>query len=179
MNVIPIVEHSPYLAIVKKLWRTSKSTLGFFPDAAFNEYAARKQILIALDSDGDCIGYLLYRVSHMKATVVHLCVAQAHRGQGVAKSLIDHLKDITKELHGIGLHCRRDYEANELWPRVGFVALDEKVGRSRSGELLTFWWFDHQHPSLFRFTEEQAIQTKISAVIDSNVFFDLLVFDRK
>ncbi len=133
----------------------------------------RKQILVALDSERNCTGYLLYRVSYMKATIVHLCVDSTSRGHGTARTLVDHLKRVTKDLNGIGLHCRRDYEANKLWPTAGFVAMDEKLGRSRSGELLTFWWFDHQHPSLFKFADQQLVRSKISAAIDSNVFFDL------
>ncbi len=179
MNVISIDSHSSYLTEVKRLWRANKSTLGFFPDAAFAEYAARKQILVALDPDRNCIGYLLYRVSYMKATIVHLCVTSAHRGQGVARLLIDYLKHATKELHGIGLHCRRDYEANKLWPRADFIALDEKVGRSRDGEFLTFWWFDHRHPSLFKFADQEIVRSKIKAAIDSNVFFDLQDYSRR
>ena len=117
---------------VKKLWRANSATLGFFPDDAFAEYAARKQIVVALDSERNCVGYLLYRASYMTITIVHLCVDSKNRHKGVARALVDYLKQITKESKGIRMRCRRDYEANKVWPRLGFVALSDRPGRSRN-----------------------------------------------
>ncbi len=162
-----------YLTDVRKLWREHSATLGFFTAGAFQEYAARNQIIIAVDSDKQCIGYLLYRVSRDVATVVHLCVDKAHRGSGVAKRLVDLLKTTTKNFRGIGLYCRRDFDVSNLWPKLGFIALKDKEGRSHDGKLLTYWWFDHGHPTLFSEQFIKKREEKICAVIDANVFFDI------
>ena len=74
VEVLEIDETSPHLIAVKDLWRANKATLGFLPDGAFNEYASKRMILVALNPDGECVGYLLYRLSGMRVIIAHLCV---------------------------------------------------------------------------------------------------------
>lgn len=160
---------------IKTLWREHADTLGFFPEGAFDTYANKQQILIATDSSESFLGYLLYRVtpSRNDASIVHLCVTQNARSQGVASLLIKELINTTKSLRGIGLKCRRDFDANKLWPRFGFVAVSESSGKSKSGSTLTRWWYDHKHPDLFSIALESQHDTTRRVVIDANVFFDL------
>lgn len=173
MRVVRIEPSSDHLATVKKLHRANSKTLGFFPFGAFDEYAARGQTLVAEDHSGQCLGYLLYRISKMSARIVHLCVQHEKRRKGVARHLVDYLIANTKQYRGIGLLCRRDYEASKVWPQLGFVALHDKPGRSYSGELLTLWWLDHGQPSIFDFKREQLFDTGIPIVIDACVMFDM------
>ena len=166
--------NSPLLRDVKDLGRMHSSTLGFFPNGAFDDHAKRKWIIVAVDQPtGRCLGYLLYRCTDNRVTVVHLCVASESRGRGVAKKLVECLVSTTTQMLGIGLRCRRDYQANDLWPSLGFTALSEKVGRSRDGKELVFWWRDHGHPTLFSHSIDTVLSTKIPVVIDKNVFIDL------
>ena len=163
---------SPHLERVMVLHRLNAKTLGFFPKGAFEEHAKLRQIIVALEADGNCLGYLLYRVARSRASVVHLCVAEAARGKGVARLLVDQLKQETKSLEGIGLYCRRDYDATHLWSKLGFEAVHAKTGRGKDGAELTFWWFSHGHKDLFsRMAEPDPIRQRV--VIDANVFFDL------
>ena len=108
------------------------------------------------------------------AYIVHLCVVQSHRRLGVAKALFEKLKtDTQNTFHGIRVRCRRDYEeANAVWPKLCFVAIGEKPGRSKLGSTLTVWWFNHGHPTLFSFTGDKA-ESKLRAIIDANLFFQL------
>lgn len=161
------------LSDVMRLWRADSATLGFFTSGAFEEYAEKGQILVALDSSDCCVGYLLYRISRDCAVIVHLCVAPMQRGQGAARLLVDYLKQQTSRLRGIRLSCRRDYEVASIWPKFGFVALEEHPGRSHEGKPLTTWWFDHGHPTLFSSASEQALDDKICVAIDANIFFDM------
>ena len=62
-------------------------------------------------------------VSRNTAHIVHLCVDESHRGQDVAGTLVRRLREITKDLQGIRLKCRQDYEANKIWPKLHFIAL--------------------------------------------------------
>jgi len=163
---------TPHLERVVALHRLNARTLGFFPKGAFEEHAKLRQIIVALDAGGSCFGYLLYRVARGRATIVHLCVADAARGKGVARLLVEKLKRETKSLEGIGLYCRRDYDATHLWSKFGFEAVHAKVGRGKDGEELTFWWFTHGHEDLFsRAAEPDPVRQRV--VIDANVFYDL------
>ena len=157
---------------MKALWRANSRTLGFFPGGAFNDYAKQRNVLVAIDSKKKCIGYLLYRCSRGRVIIVHLCVDGAWRGKGLANKLIEHLKTSTKGFWGIGLRCRRDFKANKMWPKLGFVAHHERAGRSRDGKELTFWWLDYGHPTLFTYAIGQKLETKLCVTIDANVFFD-------
>ena len=67
--------------------------------------------------------------------------------------------------------CRRDYDGAAAWPRMGFTALADRVGRSEAGHLLTHWWLDNGHPDLFGIVQAGQ-HTAFQAVLDANVFFD-------
>jgi predicted nucleic acid-binding protein/GNAT superfamily N-acetyltransferase len=163
---------SPHLKAVMDLGKQHAETLGFFPKGAFQEHASRKHIFVALTSLNECAGYLLYRTSGNKAVIVHLCANPTIRKQGIARKLVDKLKTETKHLIGIGLYCRRDYDVNNMWPRLGFAAVHSKPGRGSRPSQLTYWWFSHGHADLFS-SIDQVDESKQRVVIDANVFFDL------
>lgn len=173
MIVQEIDHRSEHLAAVKALGTANSQTLGFFPEGAFDDYARRRQIIIALDESQICIGYLLYRISQERAIIVHLCVDSSKRTGGIGTQLFAHLKDSVKDLRGIGLRCRRDYEASKLWQKLGFVAQYDQPGRGKTRTDLTYWWFDNGHPTLFTDVIAEQVKSKICVAIDTNVFFDL------
>ena len=123
--------HSDSLVLsnIKALAKKNSSTLGFLPDGAFDAYAQRGWILAAIAA-GDVVGYVVYRIARMRAVLVHLCIDEKHRGQGIARQLFRGIVDRTGELHGILANTRRDSPAHTLWPRLGFAAIGEKPGRS-------------------------------------------------
>lgn len=154
------------------LHRQNSKTLGFFPKGAFEEHARSRKIIAAFGAEGTCFGYLLFRISRGRATIVHLCVADEARGKGIARLLVERLKQETKSLEGIGLNCRRDYDITHIWSKFGFEAVNAKAGRGKDGEELTYWWFSHGHEDLFSRTKEpDPIRQRV--VIDANVFYDL------
>ncbi len=154
------------------LHRANARRLGFFPKGAFEQHAKLKQIIVALDRDGNCLDYLLYRLARDRASITHLCVDESARRFGVSRRLVDQLKKETKSRQGIGLYCRSDWEAAEIWPKFGFEAVNSKVGRGKDGAELIFWWFSHGHRDLFSSTSEpDPVRQRV--VIDANVFYDL------
>ena len=161
------------LASVKQLGRKHSTTLGFFPDGAFEDHAARGQLLAASIGDSELVGYCAFRISKGRAMIAHLCVAENHRGGGMAKKLFDSVKAraIERDLRGIGLHCRRDYPAYGMWPRLGFAPIGSKPGRGADGTELTFWWHDLHANDLF--SEIADSDDRLRVVIDCNVFRDL------
>ncbi|MEW6358524.1 MAG: GNAT family N-acetyltransferase [Planctomycetota bacterium] len=168
-----IDESSPYLQAVIKLGKAHKKRVGFLPDGAFRSYAQRRAILVALDEDGSCAGYILYRRSRGRLIIVHLCVSKSHERRGIARSLVNHLSEIKGDSIGIGIWCRRDYGLSGLWSDLGFVVYDHKKGRSHEGKLLEFWWKDVPNASLFSAVESICPEPRIAVVLDASVFFDL------
>ena len=133
ITVEKIQKGSPHLNSIKDLARENRNTLGFLPEGAFDEYAKKQQILIAIAPNDLCVGYLLFRLAKTtrKASITHLCVDEEYQNLGVAKKLVEYLKNSTKHYSGIGLYSRRDYKSNSFWPHVGFVYQAEKPGRGK------------------------------------------------
>jgi len=174
MKVEVIDIHSRHLPRIKALGRANASTLGFLPEGAFDQYASERTLIAAIDSDDRCVGYLLYRITRGQVAIAHLCIEESQRRRGIARTLVEYLKEQTKDTsHGITLRCRRDYVASKAWPRFGFVAKGELPGRGKDRKELTVWWLDHGNPNLFTEPTLENLRTKICVVIDANVLFDL------
>lgn len=175
IKTIEIDEKSPHLQAVIKLGDANTKTLGHLSYDTFFDYAKRGQIIIALDPKENFIGYLMYRKvrrsNHL--VIVHLCVAESSRGRGLTRTLVNYLSQRHQDFYGIKLKCRRDYGLDEMWSKLGFVPLNEKPGKSKEGKPLTVWWLDHGHPNLFSVNATEKLNSKLCAIIDINVFFDL------
>lgn len=153
--------------------RNSK-TLGFLPKVAFEKYAKQNQLIGAFDSNSnELLGYLLYRVSYNKVTIVHLCINKTKRNNSSAKKLVNYLKENTKQYDGIKLSCRNNYGIDSVWEKFNFVPIKEKIGRSKKGYPLTIWWFPHFQNNLLTQISEYELNNKIVAVIDMNIFLDI------
>lgn len=173
-TVSAIDKSSPHFESVISLWRENAAQLGFFPKGAFEAHAEKKQILVSL-RDGQLAGYLLYRVSRDRASIVHLCISPKFRGTGITKCLFEELDRITADLQGIGLWCRRDYShATALWERLGFKPRSDKPSRGKDGSHLTFWWYDHNLPTLFSDLKTEPPPGQFAVAIDTNIFFELI-----
>jgi GNAT superfamily N-acetyltransferase/predicted nucleic acid-binding protein len=168
MRTVAVRPSSAELESVRALWRANSATLGFFPDGAFAEHAAHGWILAAVDG-GEVLGYVAYRVARARAVIVHLCVADAARGRGVATALFGALRAAVPHVRGVALSCRDDFPAAAVWPKLGFRIVGERAARE-PGRKLCSWWFDIDHPDLF-----SAVTSSLPTVVmDANVFFDLL-----
>lgn len=152
----------------------NSATLGFLPYQAFEKYATENQLIgIFEKSSNDLMGYLLYRISFNRVTIVHCCINENHRKKNVALKLVDYLKNNTKQFEGIKLSCRNDYGIDKVWESFNFVPVKEKKGRSKLGLPLTVWWFPHYQNNLLSQISDFEISNKIVAVIDMNIFLDI------
>ena len=174
-HIARLTPSSPHMAEVLELGNRNSKTLGFLPEGAYRQHASDGKILIAVGPNGQVLGYLLYSINRrqMLAYIVHLCVKKNHRRKGIARILIDELKRISLEYTGIRARCRRSYKLDGFWQELGFVAAGEREGRGKSKELITIWWYDHGHPTLFTQAWEKNSQSKTKIVVDANVFYDL------
>jgi predicted nucleic acid-binding protein/GNAT superfamily N-acetyltransferase len=175
MKIEALNYNSPYLPRIKQLWRRNSRTLGFFPEGAFDEHAARRLILAAISGAGELYGYLLYRVVWKgsiwpTAVIVHLCISEQFRKKGISKALVGVLRESKQnDLFKIELKCRRDYDGNKIWPRLGFVYKDEIIGRA--GYPLIRWEMEFRQLPLIELIEKSSVQKQIRAVIDANVLY--------
>src|SRR3954454_19611373 len=147
----------------------AKRWLGPMPDAGFAE-RARKGTLLAATRDGALAGYVLYDLPSDRVQIGQLCVAEPARKLGVGRLLIAEVSRRHADRRGLELACRRDYPANDLWPKYGFRPANERAGRSRRRHPLTVWLLDHGHPDLF----SVAAPERELAALDHNVFLDLV-----
>ena len=166
------------LAAVDELMKRHGKTLGFLPAEALAHYLSRGSVLGA-KIDHELVGYLLFESDSKRFRITHLCVSEVFRGNGIARKLLEELKDSATTETAISLHCRQDFAVNEMWPRLGFVYAGEKPGRSQDGSILYRWHLalhsDHQlELEIFK---AQTSDEALDVIIDAQVFFDLLRTD--
>lgn len=159
---------------VDALMKQNSATLGFLPFEALTEYQERGGLLGAKTANDELAGYLLYSIHHTYFRIVHLCVSEHHRGRNIARTLITHLRNSATTQRLIKLHCRRDYAANAMWPVLGFVPLDEKIGRSSAGHPLTLWCLTLAQDRQMELFQALTLDEHFNAVVDAQIFFDFL-----
>lgn len=170
MDVIPVDDGSARLDDILELHRRHRATLGFLPAQAFYDRATAGTLLAAVCEDAT-VGYALYDLPRDEIALRHLCVATSHRGRGIASQLVDEVAHRHPERRGIRVRCRRDWAANLMWPRLEFEPLADAPGRSAARHLLTTWWRDFGHPTLF--SVSHLAGPRVVAVLDTNVVLDL------
>src|SRR5215211_4068581 len=118
--VVASLRHSGcHLDDVIALGDANRSTLGFLPRAGYLEAASKDSILIAAIGN-QLAAYCLYGLTERYVRMVHVCVAMQHRGKGLAADLVDAVQRRHPDVLGLKLKCRRDWDANTMWPRLGF-----------------------------------------------------------
>jgi len=157
------------------LWKKNRSTLGFFPRGAFEEYA-RKNLILYLIDEGGVKGYLLYRVARQRVAISHLCVSDELRGKGGARILFDTLRQHVDDGHckGIEVRCRSDYDISRMWPSLGFEHAGHMQGKAKCGSELTIWYFKFDMPDFFYEMMPRHDDDSLTwAVIDANIVFKM------
>lgn len=160
------------LDAVDELMRRNSRTLGFLPRQALRDYFEKAGVFGARASNGELVGYLLYGDYPDYYRIAQLCVSEGFRNKDIAKRLVNALKETVTSQKFIRLNCRRDFPANNAWPHLGFVPLDEKPGRSAAGHLLTRWYLvlaPDDQLSLFR---AKTSAESLDVVVDAQIFFD-------
>ena len=157
---------------VDELMKRNSKTLGFLPRQVINDHILNGTVLGARSHTGQLAGYLLYAANPTRFRIAHLCVSDIFRNRGIARRLVDELKKTATTQKGIRLHCRRDYTANQMWPTLGFLPLDEKPSRSAAGHILTLWYLDLAPDDRLGLFRARSSAETVDVVIDSQILFD-------
>ena len=160
------------LGAVDKLMKSNRRTLGFLPREALLEYINKEGVLGAKTSDDQLVGYLLYAAYPSYFRITQLCVSENFRNQGIAKGFIDKIKKSATTQKIIKLRCRNDFPAHRMWPKLGFVPLDERPGHSAAGHLLTHWYLTLAPENQLSLFQAKTSEEALDVVIDAQVFFD-------
>lgn len=161
-----ITEKRDLLPDVISLGDSQKKTLGFLPESAFEDYAARGNIIVAVSESNEVLGYVLFaQKQNLVCRLAHVCVRPNARRQGIAEELISHLKQHTSHMNRITVRCRRDYGIDVFWEKNGFIARAETAGRGSKETTLTIWELPLQ-PTLLSLVPDSV---KILVVLDLNV----------
>lgn len=160
---------------VDRLMKANVATLGFLPREALLDYFKKGWGLGAKCGDGSLAAYLLFANRRMDVRVAHLCVDQEIRRKGLARKLMERLATDSRNrgLLSLELHCRRDFQANAMWEKLGFIPWGEKAGRASSGTTLTLWRRELAQSDQMRFAFDGAGHGEIDVVMDAQVLFDL------
>ena len=157
---------------VEELRKRSARTLGFFPYEALTDHLKKRTVLGLKTNTNRLIGYLLFARNAERFRIVHLCVDERYQGQGLARILFDELKRLRTTETDIRLTCRRDFAANKVWPRFGFVPIGEKRGRSQAGHRLTIWQYNLAESDQLGIFRSKVEPEALDVVLDAQVFFD-------
>ena len=159
------------LDAVDELMKNYNRWLGFLPGEALRDYLEKGTVLGAKNDNGQLVGYLLYAAHLNYFRITHLCVLDDHQGQGIARQLVNDLRQSADAHKVIKLNCRRDFPANSLWPKLGFVAYGEKSSRS-PGHILTIWHLILAPDDQLELFQAQTSDENLDIVIDAQIFFD-------
>jgi predicted GNAT family acetyltransferase len=156
------------LPTVLELLKQAKATVGFLTDEAVDQRIRKGTLLVATD-DGKIIGYLLYDLPANTVTIRQLVIASQVRKTGAARALVENLAvRYNADRRDIRLTCRRDFEANAVWHRLGFSPRSERRGRGRSSDtILTLWVRSFGQPDLFSLAREG--DERPIAALDTNL----------
>ncbi len=164
-------ESSHYQRVVE-LSDANTKTLGMLPYEAIKMAAAEGRVLAFVEGV-EVQGYALFgkRVRTGDISLTHLCVDESQRGRGIARNLVEGIAEHHPQRAGIRLSCREDYEANAMWPKLGFERWGETPGRSRAGSVLVVWWREIAAPSLFEKPEQEP---RTLVAVDTKILLDIL-----
>ena len=167
--------HTNDIDAVDRLMKANNATLGFLFREALLDYLDKGWVLGAKCGGGSLAAYLLFANRRTDVRVTHLCVDQEIRGKGLARKLMERLATDSRSrgLLSLELHCRRDFQANAVWAKLGFIPWGEKPGRAKFGTTLTLWRRELAHSDQMKLAFDGAGHGEIDVVMDAQVLFDL------
>ena len=170
MLIRSIENESEAFEEIIQLWGVERKRLGFLPRGAFEQSAERGQLIGAFE--GELLqGYLLFRVVRDQMVIVHLC--SGHKEKGIPQLLMEALLNRADKanISRISLSCRRDYDLDDFWKKLGFVPAGERTGRGKDQAVLTIWVLQIGcDMELFAWSDAQADDSRLRVAMDVQIF---------
>lgn len=174
-----------HLDSIKIATDANRDAFGFNPLGAYQDAIAKGKLWVAADSQGKYLGHLMYGGKpSQELRIFQIYVADACRGSGVAKSLINAIAAYGEELSCLNL--RADVASDlssavSFWQSLGFCALAPRRKKNASGRDVRIFYKRLSTPSLLPkdelplSIEANSERTAVdSYVIDLNIFLSLL-----
>lgn len=128
------------LNAVKEIADENRKELGFIVRQSLARSINRDELIIA--KDDKLIGFLDYHHRRdCQTTIYHFAINKNYRGKGIAKELIKFLiiECKNKKKKYILLKCPEDLNANNVYPKLGFMKVGYEDGKRRN---LIIWRLD-------------------------------------
>ena len=173
-----------FLSDVQEAADTHRSSLGFFARSVYEEFAKKEQLYIALEGQ-NYAGHLLFDGRFPRATIRQMFSHPHYRRCGVAKELLNHLRDALTQAGFTSIYARvaEDLiDSNQFWEKQRFyIQRVEQGGVTKKRQILVRC-LELDSPQLFPtsgISSDNPLglgqQTNIIPLflLDLNVIFDL------
>jgi len=132
-----------FLSDVQEAADTHRSSLGFFARSVYEEFAKKEQLYIALEGQ-NYAGHLLFDGRFPRATIRQMFSHPHYRRCGVAKELLNHLRDALTQAGFTSIYARvaEDLiDSNQFWEKQRFyIQRVEQGGVTKKGRYLSAAW---------------------------------------
>jgi GNAT superfamily N-acetyltransferase len=179
----------PYVKQVVEAAESDRVALGWFPFKVYQEAAISERLIVAIAREADEVryaGHLLFATTFPRGYVMQIHVDSGHRRHGIAKRMLDALKEQLSALNyiSIGARVAEDLRTSqEFWQGQDFYAHGTAPGGKTRGRTLVLR--SHELPTQQLFASsglshrdplglavEPSTATKLY-LLDLNVMFDL------
>lgn len=134
---------APYLDEVRRAADAHRNALGFVPRSVFDEFARRDHLYVLVDRSTEppaCVGHLMFQRRFPRGHIVQMFTVPERRRQGLARNLLNHLRDsLTRDgFTSIYARVAEDLvEANAFWDDQQFyVQRTERGGATTQRHIL-------------------------------------------
>lgn len=150
------VDVAPFINEAIEASNSERNALGFLPAQLFTEQARKGDLLIAavVEPGGrlSYAGHLLYDARRSRATVLQIYTKTDSRHNGIAKRMLDRLKEHLTELGAISIYAKvaEDLKAsNMFWERNGFYVQSTRPGGEARKRTIIVRCHELSSPQLF------------------------------
>ncbi|MFF3919470.1 GNAT family N-acetyltransferase [Streptomyces sp. NPDC001852] len=123
------------------------NTLGLLTPPDYRKAAEDGGLLAAVEAD-EALGYAPFGLPKRSTRIrlAHLRVAEEQRGRGIARRLVEGIKERYPQRLGSKAKCRRDYNLSGMWRSLGSVPDGEVQGGTGTAKS----WMDPRWTSAIR-----------------------------